>query len=801
MTISSTTRKAGPYVGNGVTTSFAFSFKVFTAADVVVTKTTVATGAESVLVLTTDYTVSLNADQNANPGGSVTYNPSGTPMASTHTLTLTSNVLQTQGTDIPSAGGWYPEVVENALDKSTILTQQITEVVNRTIRFPVSESGAVQLPAAAQRASKIIGFDANGDVTVYPASSTAYGVLYDRHIASAGQTVFNIGFQYSLGIYNLRVFVDGFLQRAYTETGTSQVTFSYPLQAGMEVEFFAGQETVGAVGDASSVSYTPSGTGAVVSNVRDKLRESVSVKDFGAVGDGVINDWEACQKACDYIQSLGGGVVWFPPGVYRIAGNTIILWGNNVLLLGYGATLYKDNAGGSAGTYGDALTVFGKLNGNLYWSPQVAGGTYSTPAAYGGATTPSKNITIEGFKVTFGTHSSDTINGISGINYEHLTVRNCETVDAPQTGFAWIATDNAHATHLTLDNCFSNGAGMQGFRFNSYTPNAGELTAKVINCRTEGTVLTVATPWPEQYDLPSSAFVRSSGGDLQFQVSFDNCQFDEAVHLLDGYRTTSFRNCRLAHVFALNASAHCALEFDNCRFREFDVATGFGGIDAQLFARNTHNGQAKISLKNCTFETPAAGDYTIYNRGFDLDVENCIGQTTIYSIDWSTYLPITRIRGGHLKDPSTSPLTFAGDLVEIDQCRIYTPIDIIQAHRKTIKVSNSRFIVDASFATYCIVVTHGNVVAEGNIVEYTDNGYATILVAPVANTLLKNNQYLYDGDTTFSKDEIYGTAAPANGYWQVSSRVINSAPSAGQPKAWVCTVAGAPGTWVSEGNL
>lgn len=45
------------------------------------------------------------------------------------------------------------------------------------------------------------------------------------------------------------------------------------------------------------------------------------------------------------------------------------------------------------------------------------------------------------------------------------------------------------------------------------------------------------------------------------------------------------------------------------------------------------------------------------------------------------------------------------------------------------------------------------------------------------------------------------TAAPVTGTWVVGDRVINSVPTVGQPKAWVCTVAGTPGTWISEGNL
>jgi hypothetical protein len=45
------------------------------------------------------------------------------------------------------------------------------------------------------------------------------------------------------------------------------------------------------------------------------------------------------------------------------------------------------------------------------------------------------------------------------------------------------------------------------------------------------------------------------------------------------------------------------------------------------------------------------------------------------------------------------------------------------------------------------------------------------------------------------------TASPTVGSWLVGDRSVNSTPVVGQPKAWACTVTGAPGTWVSEGNL
>lgn len=60
----------------------------------------------------------------------------------------------------------------------------------------------------------------------------------------------------------------------------------------------------------------------------------------------------------------------------------------------------------------------------------------------------------------------------------------------------------------------------------------------------------------------------------------------------------------------------------------------------------------------------------------------------------------------------------------------------------------------------------------------------------------------FKGATTIRPEGVVArSAAPVAGTWVVNDRVYNSAPTVGQPKSWVCTVAGTPGTWVSEGNL
>ena len=90
MTISSTNRKAGPFIGNGSASVFAFSFRVFAASDLEVVRITVATGVETTLTINSAYTVSLNADQNSNPGGSITL--TGGALASGYNLIITSDI-------------------------------------------------------------------------------------------------------------------------------------------------------------------------------------------------------------------------------------------------------------------------------------------------------------------------------------------------------------------------------------------------------------------------------------------------------------------------------------------------------------------------------------------------------------------------------------------------------------------------------------------------------------------------------------------------------------------------------------
>jgi hypothetical protein len=73
----------------------------------------------------------------------------------------------------------------------------------------------------------------------------------------------------------------------------------------------------GITSNAINVEYDPAGANAVATNVQAKLRETFSVKDFGAVGNGAANDTTAIQNALNYLRDNGGTLV-FPFGTYSV---------------------------------------------------------------------------------------------------------------------------------------------------------------------------------------------------------------------------------------------------------------------------------------------------------------------------------------------------------------------------------------------------------------------------------------------------------------------------------------------------
>ena len=91
------------------------------------------------------------------------------------------------------------------------------------------------------------------------------------------------------------------------------------------------------------VTFLAAGSGATQRTALDKLRDVVSVKDFGAVGDGVADDTAAIQAA---MTAAMGKTLFFPPGLYAMssAGGTserqiVLTLTGNLRMVGDSATI------------------------------------------------------------------------------------------------------------------------------------------------------------------------------------------------------------------------------------------------------------------------------------------------------------------------------------------------------------------------------------------------------------------------------------------------------------------------------
>jgi hypothetical protein len=117
------------YTGNGVTTSFPYTFRVFKESDLVVQVVDLNENI-TVLVLDTDYTVTGAGGYN---GGNVILSKA---LANGYQISISRELPVTQETDLRNQGKFFAEVHEDAFDKLTMLIQQVRSWFSLALRKP-----------------------------------------------------------------------------------------------------------------------------------------------------------------------------------------------------------------------------------------------------------------------------------------------------------------------------------------------------------------------------------------------------------------------------------------------------------------------------------------------------------------------------------------------------------------------------------------------------------------------------------------------------------------------------------------
>jgi lysophospholipase L1-like esterase len=241
-----TTTSSVEYTCNGSTTAFAVPFRFLEAGHLVVKRTATSTGAETTLILTTDYTV---AGAGA-ASGTVATTGASSPCASGNTLSIERVVPLTQPTSFRSQRDFSPATHENAFDRLTMGVQQI----DRFVRV-LPAAGAAE---AASSAAMAAGFAA-------AASS-------DRTAAQAARTVAETA----------RTGAEG-ARDAANATGKVYVDTTAGLAAGAEGEYF----TVPATGSSESLVLYREESGVAVEKKRYPTADAALKPNW----TGRLNGW------------------------------------------------------------------------------------------------------------------------------------------------------------------------------------------------------------------------------------------------------------------------------------------------------------------------------------------------------------------------------------------------------------------------------------------------------------------------------------------------------------------------------
>ena len=184
MAISSTTTKNSASA-NGTQHSFPYSFKIFADGDLTVIVRS-ANGTETVKSLNTDYIVTNAGNANGgnvlfkfNTGNSndAHFSSSDKRPQSGETVLIRRNLTLTQGTDYVENDPFPAESHENALDRITMIAQQLQEAIDRSLKISRTNTmtSTEFTVGATDRANKILSFDSNGELTITTAIGTSRG--------------------------------------------------------------------------------------------------------------------------------------------------------------------------------------------------------------------------------------------------------------------------------------------------------------------------------------------------------------------------------------------------------------------------------------------------------------------------------------------------------------------------------------------------------------------------------------------------------------------------------------------------
>jgi len=226
------------------------------------------------------------------------------------------------------------------------------------------------------------------------------------------------------------------------------------------------------------IGFTQAGTGAIPISAQEKMRQIVSVNDFGAVGDGVTNDTGAIQDAIQAIRSnpvqildtIGGnlitvytsGTIYFPKGVYLISSDLLRISQDIGLKLVGAGSRRTNNA-----EYGPTTLLVSDSSSGFAIQAYRNGG---------------RGLTIEDMDICYS--GSFTGSLVDAYDAPGLTMNRCYVgtygiTSATRQTTAAACVRSTYDEFMTFNNCVFNGAQLGWWIDNARTFNANTFGGSI----------------------------------------------------------------------------------------------------------------------------------------------------------------------------------------------------------------------------------------------------------------------------------------------------------------------------------
>jgi len=725
MTVEVTTYYSGPYITNGATTVFPFTF-ISMDGDEIGVLLRDADGVDTIAD-TADYSVTRAADGT----GSVVY---ASAPATGYDLYIFSDVSFAQSVEFEDGSGWKAAPVNSVADRSAARDIWLKGRVDRALLAPLGEVLAA-LPSSEARLGKFLAFDAEGNPVAADGTGPDGGLRSD--LAASGGSA-----------------LSGFIQ---------------------------------------------SGTGADARAAQSKMRDVISVEDFGAVGGGGNDTTPLAQSAAAAL----GREVELPLGMYRTTSPVSI--GANTSISGKGK-----GTGVSTTTTNHHLLLV-QDDGALI-----------------------RDMTIEGVAGT------NVLNN-SAIRIDAATDANVFNIDASGMSGMGIYLSTADRTtvafsyvHDLPSTGFINGSDIGSYGTNTY----GNFLFNRLSGGTEvecGILLQLNSI--KNRVIGNDVTAHESYGIIDYDIVSRETDSIIAMNRVEDINGADFGGDKGAGIYAV-ATGGQVIGFNHVSNTNIGT-TGESLAPGGIGLNNMYSPMTVVSnvIKNANWYgiILTANTSTLVNINGNVCTEADKGGVYIKASSFA------HVSNNIVTQLTTTPLTARGIAVNVAGGGPFQHVSVtnnrVRGGLRGVEVGYTNYsnvggnnVSESAGAGIRLTDSEG-ITCTGNVAQPSGTNVALDVSACTYTTITGN---VFKGSATtlinfsgtctgsfFDKSnilvgmgvnninnaapgmivEVYGTAAPTVLNHQVGDRVINRAPAVGQPKAWVCTVAGVPGTWVSEGNL